>query len=50
MTNINLFYLVISLIILRFSVIGFDIGSSMNDHLSEEDRIFYGFIDEKGKK
>ena len=48
MKNLNLFYFMLMLIG-GISFIGFDIGSSMNDHLSEEDKMFYGFIEREGK-
>lgn len=48
MKNNYFFYFVLLLIFLGIPVIGFNMGSNMNDQLSEEDRIFYGFIKREG--
>lgn len=49
MKNQSLFYFIILLVLISIPIIGFDIGSSMKDQLSEEDKMFYGFIEREGK-
>ena len=48
MKNKKIYFIL--LIVSGVFFIGFDRGSSMNDQLSEEDKIFYGFIVREGKK